>query len=76
MKHTKDYHFYASSAATWATTTPERDLAQLIELMEAEELTFNIYIVPGSHDAPYEIKMYRPQVEGVEWLGTFDFNKD
>ena len=32
-KHLTDYHFYASSCATWATTTPDRDLPALIELM-------------------------------------------
>lgn len=76
MKHTKDYHFYASSAATWATTTPDRDLAQLIELMQDEGLTFNLYRVPTPHDADYEIRMYQPQVQGAEWLGTFDFSKE
>lgn len=76
MKHTTDYHFYASSAATWMTTTPERDLAQVIEMMQAEGLTFNLYMVPCSHDANYEIKMYAPQVAGAEWLGTFDYNKE
>lgn len=76
MKHTTDYHFYASSCAQWATTTPDRDLAQLIELMLKDKYPFNIFMVPGAHDAVYEIKMYCPQVEGAEWLGTFNKEDD
>ena len=76
MKHTKDYHFYASSAATWITTTPKRDLTQVIKMMNKEGYTYNLYIVPLPYDAEYEIKMYAPQVAGAECLGTFDFNKE
>jgi hypothetical protein len=76
MKHLETYHFYASSCAQWATTTPERDLAQLIELMTKDGYPFNIFMVPGAHDAEYQIKMYCPQVEGAEWLGTFNMKED
>ena len=75
MKHTTDYHFYASSCATWVTTTPDRDLAQVLEMMNREGYTYNLYMVPVPYDAPYEIKRYAPQVEGAELLGTFDFNE-
>lgn len=75
MKHLKGYHFYASSPATWAITTPSRDLAQLIELMQAEGLTFNLYMVPGPCDASYDISFFQPQVKGTQWLGTFDMKK-
>ena len=75
-KHLTDYHFYASSCATWATTTPNRTLPELLELMNREGYTYNIYMVPGPHDASYTIKMYCPQVEGAEWLGSFTFDKE
>lgn len=76
MKHLETYHFYASSCATWVTTTPDRDLAQLIEMMVQEGYPFNLFMVPGAHDSEYQIKMYCPQVEGAEWLGTFNFNEE
>lgn len=71
MTHLKNYHFYAASAATWATTTPDRSLTQLITMMQEEGMTFNLYLVPLPYDADYEIKMYRPQVSGAEFLGAF-----
>jgi hypothetical protein len=71
----ENQHFYASSCAMWATTNEERDLPALLELMEKDGYTYNLYMVPGPHDAEYEIKMYCPQVEGAEWLGTFTLPK-
>ena len=75
MRHIQpdNTHFFASSAATWMTTTPDRDLAEVLEAMENEGLTFNLFLVPKPHDADYQIKMYQPQVEGAVWLGTFYF---
>ena len=68
-------HFYASSVATWATTTDERDLPDLLDLMEKEGLTYNLFLVPGEHTDPYEIAMYQPMVKGTQWLGTFTLPK-
>lgn len=68
-------HFYASSVATWATTTDERDLPDLLDMMEKEGLTYNLFMVPVSHDKEYEIKMYQPMVKGTQWLGTFTLPK-
>jgi hypothetical protein len=68
-------HFYASSVATWATTTDERDLPDLLDLMEKEGLTYNLFLVPGKHTDPYEIAMYQPMVKGTQWLGTFTLPK-
>jgi hypothetical protein len=71
----KDQHFYASSCAMWATTNEERDLPALLELMDKDGYTYNLFSVPVSHDAEYDIKMYQPQVKGAEWLGTFTLPK-
>ena len=73
MKHTPppDTHFFASSVATWMTTTPSRSLRSMIRLMEQEGNTFNLFFVPAPYDADYEINMYQPQVEGAVWLGSF-----
>jgi hypothetical protein len=70
-----DHHFYASSVATWATTTDTRDLPALLDLMNEDGHTYNLFRVPGKHTDTYDIKMYQPQVEGAEWLGTFTVPK-
>ena len=71
----KDQHFFAASAATWATTNNERDLQALLKLMDKERLTYNLYLVPCKHDAEYEINWFAPQVEGTMHLGTFTFKQ-
>jgi hypothetical protein len=71
----KDQHFFAASAASWATTNNERDLQQLLKLMDREKLTYNLYLVPVSHDTDYGINFFQPQVEGTQWLGTFTFKQ-
>jgi len=65
-------HFYASSVAQWATTTPERDLRQLLKLMDEDGYPYNLFLVPAAHDAPYDIRFFQPQVEGTQWLGFFE----
>jgi hypothetical protein len=71
----KDFHFYASSVAQWATTDDKRDLPALIDLMEKDGYTYNLFLVPGKHTDPYEISMYQPMVKGTQWLGTFTLPK-
>ena len=71
----ENQHFYASSCAMWATTNEERDLPALLDLMNKDGLTYNLFRVPGKHTDTYEIKMYQPQVKGAEWLGTFTLPK-
>lgn len=66
------YHFYASSVAQWATTTEDRDLRQLTALMDKDGYSYNLFLVPGKHTDEYEIKMYQPMVDGVQWLGHFE----
>ncbi len=69
---TDNKHFYASSAFTWATTTAERNLQQLIKHMDKEGYTYNLFLVPLPPNTSYQIKHYQPQVEGTQWLGTFE----
>ena len=70
-----NYHFYASSVAQWATTNEARDLPALLELMDKDGYPYNLFRVPVPHTSDYEIRMYQPQVEGAEWLGTFTVPK-
>jgi hypothetical protein len=70
-----DQHFFAASTATWATTSDERTLQQLLKLMDKEKLAYNLYLVPCKHDAEYEINWFTPQVEGTMHLGTFTFKQ-
>jgi hypothetical protein len=74
MKETQR-HYFAASATTWATTTPERNLQQLLKLMDKERLAYNLYLVPVPHDTPYDIEWFMPQVEGTMHLETFTFKQ-
>jgi hypothetical protein len=65
------HHFFASSIAQWATTTPTRDLRQLMKMMDKDGYSYNLFLVPCDYGADYDIKMYQPQVEGAQWLGYF-----
>ena len=71
----KDQHFFAASAAQWATTTETRDLPALLDLMNKGRHSYNLFSVPVPHTTEYEINMFQPQVEGTEWLGTFTLPK-
>lgn len=66
------YHFYASSVSQWATTNEGRDLRQLLKLMDKDGYSYNLFLVPGKHTDEYEIKMYQPMVERVQWLGHYE----
>lgn len=68
----KSFHFYASSIATWATTTESRDLRRLIKLMESEGFNYNLFYVPLPSNSSYKIEHYAPVVEGTIWLGHFE----
>jgi hypothetical protein len=70
-----DKHFFAASVAQWATTTETRDLPALLDLMNEDGYTYNLFSVPVPHTTEYEINMFQPQVEGTEWLGTFTLPK-
>jgi hypothetical protein len=70
-----EFHFYASSVATWATTRPGRDLRALIKLMEKEGYNYSLFYVPLPHDAVYEIKFYTPHVKDLVWLGHYEVKK-
>jgi len=71
----KDQHFFAASVMQWATTTDTRDLPALLDLMNKDGYSYNLFSVPVPHTTDYEISMYQPQVEGVEYLGTFTLPK-
>jgi hypothetical protein len=57
----RDFHFYASSAAQWLTTTPERDLRALLKAMDKDKHEYVLFYVPLPHDAEYLIE----QVDGA-----------
>jgi hypothetical protein len=67
----ENQHFFAASAMQWATTNETRDLPALLDLMNKDGYSYNLFSVPVPHTTDYEIRMYQPQVEGVEYLGTF-----
>jgi len=69
----KQFHFFASNFHTWITTNDERSLLQLIKDMEKMKVDFNLWYVPVSHETNYEIKYFQPVVEGIIYLGTFNY---
>lgn len=71
----ENQHFFAASTSTWATTTPSKNLAQLIEFMIDEGLGFNLFLVPVPYDKGYTINFFQPQVEGTQWLGFIEGKK-
>ena len=70
-KEVEPFHFFASSVATWVTTTDKRTLPDVIELMEDEGYIYSLFLVPGSWESDYQIRHYAPQVDGAVILGTF-----
>ena len=66
------HHFYASSAAEWMTTTPNRDIRQLLKIMDRSKYQYSVWLVPLPHDANYQIERYAPKVEGAVFIGTFN----
>jgi hypothetical protein len=67
----QDFHFFASSIATWITTTDMRELPDVIKMMEHEGYPYSLFWVPGDWESNYEIRNYAPQVEGAKHLGLF-----
>lgn len=74
-KELEQLHFYASNMETWATTTPQRDLSDLLKFMDSQKLTYTLYLVPKPWDTPYKIKWFAPQVEGAKEVAFFEFEK-
>jgi len=72
MNELENTHFYASSAAQWATTNETRDLRDLLKLMDKDGHSYTLFLVPLHHSASYEIKRYEPQVKGAQWLGFYE----
>jgi hypothetical protein len=71
----ENHHFCAISALQWATTNETRDLPALLDLMNKDGCSYNLFRVPLPHNATYEIRLYQPIVVGTEWLGTFTVSK-
>lgn len=61
-------HYFVTSCAEWRVGT---DLAELKRAFRRDGLEFGIWKVPAPLDAEYEIQMFRPMVEGAEFLGKF-----
>jgi hypothetical protein len=72
QKTQANQHFFAASIYDWARTTPERDLRDLMKLMDKFGHGYNLFLVPLPYEDQYEINFFQPQVEGTKWLGFFD----
>lgn len=67
------HHFFASSLGRW---TVSYDLQGLVTRMKSDGLPFNVYLVPGPENRPYEIDYFTPKVEGVQWLAFYGMKSD
>ncbi len=72
---TANQHFFAASVQDWCLSTPERDLREVMKIMDGFGHGYNLYLVPLPYDADYDINFFQPQVEGAKWLGFFDVKK-
>ena len=75
MNQPTEFHFYASTPFTWATTTDERDLPALMKIMDLDKLPYALWYLPVPSETHYDIKWYTPQVEGALYLGTMGGKK-
>ena len=66
------HHFYASSFCTWKTS---EDIREVIKHMESEGNNYNLWYVPVSDEANYQIKYYAPQVQGAFLIGQYEPKK-
>ena len=66
-----EQHFFLASWSQWVTTAPERSLRDALKIMERDKKTFTLWLVPGPHDTPYDIKMFQPRVPGAVGLETW-----
>ena len=66
-------HFYASNAYSWVTTTPQRDLVDLLKYMDSDKMSYTLWLVPKPWNTAYKISQYVPQVEGAKELAFFEF---
>ena len=67
----EQFHFYASSVTEWITTNPDLDLRKLLKQMDKRNETYNLWLVPLTHDAVYKISNYQPMVQGITFLGQY-----
>lgn len=73
------FHYFCSSMATWVTDT---DVNKALRTMKREDTRgyhimkgCNVFYVPLPKSANYDINYYQPQVEGVKFLGYYDYKK-
>lgn len=57
-----NYHYFASSVGEWMV---DSDLVKLLKDMKRGKMPFIVWLVPVPEEAPYQIRMYAPQVDGA-----------
>jgi len=64
------FHFYLHNIFEWRTG---HDLHTLMKQMDKHKQTYWVWYVPGEVTAQYDIKLYRPQVEGAFVLDMVEY---
>ena len=62
------FHFYASSVGEFRCDT---DIKKLMRAMDASRLEYGLWFVPADINAEYEIRSYRPVIDGAVFLGKY-----
>jgi hypothetical protein len=76
--HKEDaFHFYGTNAWEWKTSG---DLFEVIAWFQNQKYNnkkqrYTLWYVPLPPDAAYKISQYAPQVEGAEFMGTYEGKK-
>ena len=70
----RDFHFYCQNCAEWQVS---EDIDSLIKLMKRSCKQngfkfFSMYYVPAPISAEYNIRQFKPEVEGCIFLGTYN----
>lgn len=66
------FHFLVENVFEWRTGD---DLHTLMKTMDKQKYTYWVWLVPGEKDSSYEIRLYRPQVEGAFVLAQVEYAK-
>ena len=65
-------HFYGCNAWEWKSSP---DLYEVLNWFKKQKDPYSVWLVPVADGEPYEIRMYAPQVEGSQLLGTWKKDK-
>ena len=67
--NTNEFHYFVTSPFYHRSGT---NLPEMIDWFHKKQDPFTIWLVPLPNDADYEINFWQPQVEGTQYLGSWE----